>query len=423
MSVITGISARQILDCRARPLLEVEIRTAGGGVGLGSSPTGQSVGAHEAVVLRDGDPADYEGLSVHGAVRIVSDVITPALVGREIPDQQSFDAILLELDGTPDKRLLGGNTLCSASIAFLRAQAREAGIPVYQSVARGPLRTIPVPTFNVINGGRNGGVVQAFNEFIVVPYGAEDIYEAVEMGVRIFDALGPIVDKASSHGPGVGKSFGYTAPYSNPARNIELIEEAVTASRLDGLVAVALDCASSEMFDPVTGTYELDGDRVDGDVLIEYVRVLTEEHDVLFVEDLLAEDDWTGFSRAVDRLPRTLVIGDDLIVSNRQRLERAIRDRAVEGFILKPNQVGTVTEALEAFDTATAGGLVTIPSGRSGGVVDDIVQDLSIGLQVPFQKCGAPRSGERISYLNSLMRAGGDISGSQLARLETMARF
>jgi enolase len=421
MSVIRSLRARQVLDCRARPLLEVELRTEGGR-GVGASPTGQSVGAHEAVLLRDNDPAHYGGLTVHRAVQAVEQTIASELIGKDIKDQAAFDAILLELDGTPDKRNLGGNTLCSTSIAFLRAQANEREEQAYRLLDRGPLTRIPVPTFNVINGGRNDGVVQAFNEFIVVPFGAADIEEAVEMGVRIFDTLGPIIEAAAGRAS-VGKSFGYIAPYSDPARNIALIEDAVAAAGLNGRVAIALDCASSEMYDEKTDTYELAGDRVSADALIDYVRILTEEHSIVFVEDLLAEDDWAGFQRAVARLSRTLVLGDDLIASNRSRLERAIQERSVDGFILKPNQVGTISESVDSFDAASAAGLITIPSGRSGGVVDDICQDLAVGLQVPFMKNGAPRSGERIAGANFLLRAGDDLPGSELVRLESIIRF
>jgi enolase len=423
MTTITSVTAHQILDCKTRPMVEVEIVTAAGRRGRGAAPTGQSVGIHEAAVLRDGDPERYNGLSVHGAVKNVTDVIAPALIGRDIADQAEFDRILLELDGTPRKSELGGNAIYSASVAFLRAAAAEAGQPVYRHIARDELRTIPVPSFNMVNGGQNGDVLQAFNEFIVVPHGAGSIDRAVEMGVRIFEELGSTIERFTGRSAGVAKSYGYVAPSSDPRVVLGLMRDAAAACGFADEVSFALDCASSEMYDEATETYELDGDRVSAAELVEFTRGLTEDFDLLFVEDLLDEDDWAGFSLAVERLPRTLVLGDDLIVTNRERLARAIDERAVDGFILKPNQVGTITEALETFDMAAAHGLVSTPSGRSGGVIDDIVMDLSIGLQVAFQKNGAPRSGERIEKLNFLMRAGEDIAGSQLASLAGIARF
>ncbi|GAB2564821.1 phosphopyruvate hydratase [Leucobacter ruminantium] len=423
MTVITSVAARQILDCKARPMVEVEIRTDAGAFGRAAAPTGSSVGIHEAKVLRDEDPSNYDGLSVHRAVSNVTDVIAPKLVGFEFETQRDLDDALLGLDGTVDKGVLGGNAIYPVSVAFLRAQAAEAGERVYEHIARGPLTTIPVPCFNVINGGRNRDAVQAFNEFIVVPAGAESIDEAVEMGVQIFKRLPGLIESATGNPATVGGSYGYAAPYGDPHSVLSLMQEAVAAAGYEGRVSFALDCASSEMYDRESKTYELNGGRVDSTALVGYLKQLTEEFDLLFVEDPLDEDDWEGFSLAVRELTRTYVLGDDLIVTNKQRLDRAIAERAAEGFVLKPNQIGTITESLDTFDTATENGMFALPSGRSGGVIDDIVMDLSLGLQVPFQKNGAPRSGERIEKLNFLMRAAQEIPGSSLSRIETLARY
>lgn len=423
MSTITSVRARQLLDCKTRPMVEVEVVTSDGHVGRGAAPTGQSVGIHEADILRDDDPASYAGLSVHSAIRNVTDVIAPALIGRDVMDQAAVDGVMLELDGTARKSTLGGNAIYSVSIAALRAAASVAGVPVYRHIARGPLETVPVPCFNMVNGGRYGDTLQAFNEFIVVPSGAATIDEAVEIGVMLFQHLGSVISDATGRPAGVAGSYGYIAPSSNPAEVLALMQRAANELGYADKVSFALDCASSEMYDRETGTYELDGRRVGSDELIEFTRGLTEQFPLLFVEDLLDEDEWAGFARAVELLPRTLVLGDDLIVTNRDRLSRAIEERAVDGFVLKPNQVGTITESLETFDLATANGLVATPSGRSGGVIDDVVMDLSLGLQVPFQKNGAPRSGERIEKLNFLMRAASDIPGAQLADLGALARY
>jgi enolase len=221
----------------------------------------------------------------------------------------------------------------------------------------------------------------------------------------------------------VARSYGYVAPSANPEQVLTVMAEAIETAGYTGKFAFALDCASSEMYDAATKTYELDGRRVSSDDLIAYTKRLTEMFDFVFIEDLLDENDWEGYPKAVAELDRTIVLGDDFIVTDRERLRRAVETKAVEGFVLKPNQVGTITEALDTYDYARDHGLVAVPSGRSGGTIDDIVMDFSVGLQVPFQKNGAPRSGERIEKLNFLMRAAEDIEGSTLADVPALVKF
>ncbi len=424
---ITSVTARQLLDCKTRPLVEVEIHTEGGHVGRGAAPTGSSVGAHEAFILRDGDPGDYDGLSVHRAVDVVHEVIAPALLGRDATDQRGIDELLISLDGTPDKHRLGGNSVYSASIAAFRAAAAGQGLPGYeylrQYLGRAPLTTVPIPSFNMVNGGRYGEILQPFNEFIVMPYRAESIFEAVRMSVRLFGVLADVLAEHLGSAPQVASSYGYVAPSSDPRVVLQLLTRAIDRAGYGDVMALALDCASSEMYDAATRTYELNGARVTSDELISYTRELSEEFPLIFVEDLLDEDDWDGYPRAVAEIPRTIILGDDLTVTDRDRLARAVETRAVDGFILKPNQVGTISEALDCFAYAETHGLLSCPSGRSGGVIDDVVMDFSVGLQVPFQKNGAPRSGERIEKLNFLMRAAEAIPGCALADVPALARF
>ncbi len=404
-------------------MVEVEVWTSEGRCGRGAAPTGQTVGIHEVQVLRDGDPQSYGGMSVHRAAAHVRDIIAPALIGMDVDDLERVDRRMIDLDGTDDKSRLGGNAIYSTSIAVLRAAAASANEPVYRRIASRPLTSVPVPGFNMVNGGQLAHSVQPFNEFIALPYGAEGIAEAVEIGVTLFEHLGDVLEKHSGSRPGVAKSYGYVAPSDDPAMVLELMRRAAHDLGYADKVCFALDCASSEMYDRESNTYLLHGERVTSQQLIDYARELTEEFNLLFIEDLLDEDDWAGFSAAVQQLPRTLILGDDLIVTNRQRLERAITTEAVDGFILKPNQVGTITEALETHAVASAAGLFSTPSGRSGGVIDDIVMDLSVGLQVPFQKNGAPRSGERIEKLNFLMRAADDLNATGFANLASAVRF
>jgi enolase len=424
---IRSITARQLLDCKARPLVEVEVTTDTGIVARGAAPTGSSLGAHEAFVLRDNDPNEYYGLSVHKAVAMVVDEIAPALIGADLDDLATLDRRMIELDGTPDKSRLGGNAIYSTSIALLRAAAHGTGLPTYtylnELLALEPVSTLPVPSFNMINGGRYGDLVQPFNEFIVMPYRAESIQSAIEMSIRLFDVLAEVLTEHLGSRPEVASSFGYAAPSADPRAVLELMSAAVDRAGYGEVMAFALDCASSEFYDPATNTYELLGRRVGSAELIDYARRLAEDFPLVFVEDLLDEDDWAGYPEAVRSIQGSLILGDDLIATNPARLERAAGSRAVDGFILKPNQVGTITEALACFSYARDNKLLAIPSGRSGGVIDDVVMDLSVGLGVPFQKNGAPRSGERIEKLNFLLRAAEHISDCRLADVPAISKF
>lgn len=420
---ITSVTARQLLDCKCRPLVEVEVHTEDGSVGRGAAPTGSSVGMYEAYVLRDNDPAEYRGLSVHRAVANVADVIAPAIIGRDVTDQRGIDELMIELDGTELKSNLGGNAIYSTSIAVLRAAAATQRLEPYQMLGGDRLKTVPIPSFNMINGGRYPGVVQPFNEFLVMPYRADSIYSAVEMSVNVFGTLATVLADRLGRPAAVASSYGYAAPSADPAEVLDILAEAIDRCGYTGTFAFALDCASSEMFDTATSTYELLGERVTSDELIDYTRQLTERFDFVFIEDLLDENDWDGYPKAVAELSRTIILGDDLIVTDRDRLARAAESKAVDGFILKPNQVGTITEALDTHAYAVDHGMISVPSGRSGGVIDDIVMDLSVGLQVPFQKNGAPRSGERIEKLNFLMRAAEAIPDCTLYDVPSLVRF
>ncbi|MEB3982041.1 enolase [Mycobacterium sp. 663a-19] len=424
---IASVVARQLLDCKARPMVEVEITTDTGHVGRGASPTGTSVGVHEAFVLRDGDRAEYNGLSVHRAVSAVADEIAPVLVGAELDDPRSLDRALIELDGTPDKHRLGGNTIYSTSVALLRAASAAAGMPTHTYVrallGREPPTTVPVPSFNMINGGRYGGVFQTFNEFLVLPYRADSIESAVEKGVRLFGVLGEVLTKRLGRAPLVAPSYGYVAPSDDPRVVMAVLAEAVERSGCADVMAFALDCASSEVYDKSSRTYAFDGGRVSADALIDYARGLSEQFPLVFIEDLLDGDDWDGFTKAAHTISRSIILGDDLIVTSRERLERAVQSSAVDGFIMKPNQVGTIAEALDCFEYAAANDILAIPSGRSGGVLDDVVMDLAVGLGAPFQKNGAPRSGERIAKLNFLLRAAEGIPNCALADVPALVRF
>lgn len=423
MSKITEVKARQLIDCKCRPMVEVDVITEKGSLGRGSAPTGSSVGMYESFVLRDNDPKEYNGMSVHKAVENVNKIIAPALIGKEVSGQEEIDKIMIELDGTPDKHNLGGNAIYSASIAAFRAAAGDAGKTLYDYIAGEPVKDVPIPSFNVINGGKYPGLTQAFNEFIVMPYKADSIYEAVEIAVKVFQKLGPVIKNYTKKEPGVGGSYGWIAPSEDPEVLLSLMQEAIDACGYTGKCAFALDCASSEMYDAETKTYYLNGKRLSSDELIGYVKGLTERWNFVFIEDMLDENDWEGYEKAHREITRTLIIADDFTATSKERIARACSTNSIDGFILKPNQVGTISEALDAYRFARERGLLAIPSGRSGGVIGDVVMDLAVGLDVSFIKNGCPRSGERIDKLNFLMRVADLNPGCVMSDISSLVRF
>ena len=422
-SKIKSIHARQIVDCKCRPMVEVDVVTEDGALGRGCAPTGSSVGKFESFVLRDNNPAEYNGLSVHHAVDNVNQIIAPALIGKDVHNQKEIDQIMIDLDGTSDKRKLGGNAIYSTSIAVLRAAAKAENLPLYNYLANGPIKTVPVPSFNIIIGGHYENLTQPFNEFIIMSYGASTIYEAVEMGIRTFQELEKVITRYLGHKPSVAPSYGYVSPSEDPEENLKLIAQAIDACGYTGKIGFAFDCASSEMYDKDSNTYLLKGKRVAAEELIDYAKSLTENYPFVFIEDLLDEEDWDSYPKAHKAITRTILLGDDFIVTNIERLKRAYELQAIDGFILKPNQVGTISEALDTFRFAKEHQLFATPSGRSGGVVGDVVMDLAVGLGIPFIKNGAPRSGERIDKLNFLMRACDLNPGCQLADISSLLKF
>lgn len=420
---IKRVHARQLIDCKCRPMVEVEVVTEDGSIGVGAAPTGSSVGMYESCVLRDGDPGEYKGLSVHKSVDHVNRIIAPKLIGLDVMDQKKLDQIMIDLDGTPDKHILGGNAIYSVSIALYRAAAAVEHRPLYERIANGAVKTVPIPSFNVINGGRNNGIVQAFNEFIIMPYRADDIEEAVEIAVAVFQELGIVIQEYTKQPPKVGSSYGWVAPSEDPEVCLDLIQSAIDRCGYTDKCAFALDCAISEMYDKNTKTYYLNGAQRSSDEIITYVKALTEKYNFVFIEDMLDENDWEGWEKAHTIIKRTHLIADDFTVSNQSRIARAVEHNSIDGFILKPNQVGTISEALEAHEYARKHGLFSITSGRSGGVIGDVVMDMAVGLQIPFIKNGCPRSGERIDKLNFLMRVKDTYPGCHMARIDDIVKF
>ena len=419
---IKSVKARQMLDCKCRPMVEVDVITNNGAFGRGSAPTGVSVGHYEAFVLRDNDPGSYNGMSVHKAVNNVNQIIAPAIIGLNVADQKAIDQRMIELDGTTDKSSLGSNSIYSTSIACFRAAADAKNMPLYEYIGN-DVSSVPIPSFNMINGGKYANLTQAVNEFIVMPYKADDIDEAVEIAVRVFQRLDHVIKKNTGAEPGIGSSYGWIAPSEDPEIIFSLIQEAIDDCGYTKKCAFAIDCASSEMFNDTTGTYYMNGNNLSTAEMVQYMKGLTERWNLVFIEDMLDENDWDGYALAHQLIKRTLLVADDLTVTNKDRIEKACKTNSIDGFVLKPNQVGTITEALEAHEFAKARGLFSIPSGRSGGVIGDVVMDLAVGLKVDFIKNGCPRSGERIDKLNFLMRVSNMHNGCRMSDISSKVKF
>ena len=401
--VIRQIKAREILDSKARPMVEVDIITADGVLGRGASPYGTSTGSYEAFVLRDGGKR-YGGLGALCAVRNVLEVIAPALQDHSVMDQKAIDVLMIELDGTVDKRRLGANAIYSVSIAVARAAAATGRVPLYRHLGGPDACMLPVPMFNMINGGSFPAAHMEIQEFLLIPATANRYSEALQMGVEVYAALGELIkrrygkDRLYS-----GASAGYGSPVSDPAEVLELLLTATEAAGFGGQFRLGLDCAASEFYDSTTCQYSLCGKLLQREGLISLLDALARTYNLFLIEDPLDEDDFEGFAE-ITRLIPALIVGDDLLVTNIERLKHAVELKAANALLLKPNQVGTISEALDAARYALAHGYKVLGSGRAGGSIDDPITDIAVALGTPFVKFGAPRSGERMAKHNSMLR-------------------
>ena len=415
-TVIRAVHARHLIDCKTRGLLEVDIVTESGMRGRASAPTGTSVG--EAYVMRDGGDGRFCGSSVYKAVEVVNDKIAPALIGKDAKDQRCIDEALLEMDGTPLKTKLGGNSIYSVSAACLAAAAAADNQSVHRYIAGKEIKKLPVPIVNMFNGGTYSDIKMEFQEFGVVPYGAEDMQEAVDITVTVFHRIGKMIPE-KNHGkmPAIANYFGHCPISDNPMDLFEIIAEAVESCGYKNKVCYYTDCAASEFYNPERGTYMFMGKERDRDEMLSFVSDMTEKLPFCGVEDILEEHDFEGFAMAARLMPNVRIIGDDLLCTSIQNLKKAVEMNACSGIVLKPNQIGTITEAFLAYRYAKEHDMWILPSVRAGGTVDDIVKEIAIGIEAPLVKCGAPRSGERISFLNTLMRAADEYPQARLSEV------
>ena len=405
-STIEMIRAREILDSRGDPTVAVDVYLAGGVVGTAMVPSGASTGAHEAVELRDGDAKRYRGKGVRRATRNVDDIIAPELIGEQASDQSAIDAILRELDGTANKSRLGANAMLGVSLACARAAAAAVGQPLYRYLG-GPLaRTLPVPMMNVLNGGRHATDSADMQEYMIVPLGAVSFSEAVRAGAEVFHALKALLQKKGM-GTGVGDEGGFApAGLKDNAQPIELILEAIEQAgyRPGRDVAIALDPASTELF--ADGRYRLAREdlTLDAAGMIARYAEWQGKYPIVSIEDGLAEDDWDGWKQLTATLgDRVQLVGDDLFVTNVERIRRGVAEGCANAVLIKLNQIGTLSETIEAVELAHRSGYAAVISHRSGETEDTTIADLCVALNTGQIKTGSLSRSERVAKYNRLM--------------------
>jgi len=400
---ISAIRAREILDSKGRPMVEVDVWTAGGVMGRGASPCGTSVGSHEAFVLRDGGKR-FGGLGVQKAVRNVGEVLLPGLKGMNVLDQRAIDDRMVELDGSANKARLGANAIYSVSIAVARAAAQSMGVPLYCYLGEKNARRLPIPIFNLINGGVYPHGKIEIQEFILIPSRAPSFSEALRMGVEIFYEVGKTLKKRYGETSlCLGHSGGYAAPVNDPAGMVRILMEAAGTAGYAGMFRIGLDCAATHFFDKSQKDYHFVGKRATREQIIQFLEEMARSCSLYMVEDPLEEDDFDGFAEITRRLD-LIISGDDLFVNNLNRLKRGISVGAANAMVLKPNMIGTLSEALDTADFARKHGYTIIASCRAGGSPDDPIPDVAVAVGAPLIKAGAPQTGERTSIQNRLLR-------------------
>jgi enolase len=405
MAAIDSVSAREILDSRGNPTIEVDVRLRDGSLGRAAVPSGASTGSHEALELRDGDKKRFGGKGVQRAVANVRERIGPAIAGRDARDQAGVDRVLIDLDGTPNKSNLGANAILGVSLAVAKAAAASQHLPLYLHLNR-EAHTLPVPLMNVINGGMHADNPLDVQEFMIVPLGGARFADALRMGVETFHALKGLLHERELS-TAVGDEGGFAPALRSTDEALEALLESVRrAGYRPGVdVALALDIAASNLHRD--GVYRFAGEGVQRSLfdLITYYTRLCETYPIISLEDGLAEDDWDGWTRMTARLGgRVQLIGDDLFVTNPARLRRGIEQHAANAILIKVNQIGTLTETLEAIATARSAGYAAIISHRSGETEDTTIADLAVATGTGQIKTGAPSRSERVAKYNQLLR-------------------
>ena len=416
MTNIVDINAREIIDSRGQPTIEVDVLLSSGGFGRAAVPSGASTGTHEAIEKRDGDSRRYNGKGVTKAVSAVKDEIFPALSGMNAIEQRRLDNILIELDGTDNKGRLGANSTLAVSLAISKAAANALGIPLYQHIGGTNARILPLPMMNIINGGMHANNSIDFQEFMIMPVSATDMIEAVRIGAEIFHALRKNLSD-SGYSTNVGDEGGFAPNIKNVGEALDIIMHAIDTAgykpRED--VLIAIDVAATELF--LDGKYTLAGEDkiLSSDDMIYMYQNIIEKYPIASIEDGLAEDDWKGWSKLTNELgEKVQLVGDDLFVTNVKRLSRGIDEAAANSILIKVNQIGTLSEALDTIEMANNANYSTIVSHRSGESEDTTIADLAVATNCGQIKTGSLARSDRTAKYNQLMRISEQLGSSAL---------
>ncbi|HFU3843177.1 TPA: surface-displayed alpha-enolase [Streptococcus suis] len=413
MSIITDVYAREVLDSRGNPTLEVEVYTESGAFGRGMVPSGASTGEHEAVELRDGDKSRYLGLGTQKAVDNVNNVIADAIIGYDVRDQQAIDRAMIALDGTPNKGKLGANAILGVSIAVARAAADYLEVPLYTYLGGFNTKVLPTPMMNIINGGSHSDAPIAFQEFMILPVGAPSFKEGLRWGAEVFHALKKIL-KARGLVTAVGDEGGFAPKFEGTEDGVETIIEAIEAAGYEAGengIMIGFDCASSEFYDKERKVYDYTKFEGVGAAVrtsaeqIDYLEELVNKYPIITIEDGMDENDWDGWKALTERLgKRVQLVGDDFFVTNTDYLARGIKEGAANSILIKVNQIGTLTETFEAIEMAKEAGYTAVVSHRSGETEDSTIADIAVATNAGQIKTGSLSRTDRIAKYNQLLR-------------------
>jgi len=409
MSYIASIHARQILDSRGNPTVEVDILTENECLGRAAVPSGASTGVHEAVELRDGNKKLYGGKGVLKAVKNINTILANNLLGWDVADQTGIDAMMISLDGTANKAKLGANAILAVSMAVAKAAALEANLPLYRYIGGTNAKILPIPMMNILNGGSHADNKIDFQEFMVMPIGASSFSEGLRWGVDIFHALKTVLKK-KGYSTNVGDEGGFAPNIQSNEEAIETVMTAITAAgyKAGSQIAIALDPAVSELYDKTKKLYHFhksDGKKLSSEKMVDYWANWVKQYPIISIEDGMAEDDWKGWKLLTDTLGKKIqLVGDDLFVTNVTRLERGIKEGVGNGLLVKVNQIGTLTETINAVSMAQQNGYNTIMSHRSGETEDSTIADLAVALNCGQIKTGSASRSDRMAKYNQLIR-------------------
>jgi enolase len=414
-ALIADIVAREILDSRGNPTVEADVILSSGVIGRAAVPSGASTGEHEAIELRDNDKERYGGKGVQMAVQNITETIAPALAGAEATDQMSIDAALIELDGTPNKGNLGANAILAVSMATARAAALELGLPLWRYLG-GPLtRVMPVPMMNILNGGAHATNTVDLQEYMIIPVGAESFSEGLRMGSEVFHALKKVLVKRKLS-TGVGDEGGFAPDLKSDEEAITVVLEAIESAGYQPgqQIALALDCAASELFKDGKYTFKKSGAGTkDAAGMVELYTSWIDKYPIVSIEDGLAEDDWDGWKLLTEAIgDRCQLVGDDLFVTNTERLARGIEEGVANSILIKVNQIGTLTETLEAIEMTRSAGYLSVISHRSGETEDTFIADLAVGTSAGQIKTGSASRTDRVAKYNQLLRIEQQLGGA-----------